>query len=148
MLWKGLSLSTCTWHSSLFLIFWISCSAHDWVTCVVYIYIYTHTTILLLSGFCPGQPEWAGTSRNIHPLTVSWSWIILYLLPPSTTFHGILPVQVIAWQFFSTISIQVFFGLVVYILMFYISVGMLHVIGYSLVRLHQRAWLCICFGPV
>jgi len=30
---------------------------------------HTHTTILWLSGFCPGQPGWAGTRRNIHPLT-------------------------------------------------------------------------------
>jgi len=29
----------------------------------------THTTVLQLSGFCPGQPRWAGTRRNIHPLT-------------------------------------------------------------------------------
>jgi len=30
---------------------------------------HTHTTILRFSGFCPGQPGWAGTKRNIHPLT-------------------------------------------------------------------------------
>jgi len=30
--------------------------------------IHTHTAILWLSGFCPGQPGWAGTRRNIHPL--------------------------------------------------------------------------------
>jgi len=29
----------------------------------------THTTVLRLSGFCPGQPGWAGTGRNIHSLT-------------------------------------------------------------------------------
>ena len=29
----------------------------------------TTRTILLLSGFSPGQPGWAGTRRNIHPLT-------------------------------------------------------------------------------
>jgi len=29
----------------------------------------TTTTILRLSGLCPGQPWWAGTRRNIHPLT-------------------------------------------------------------------------------
>jgi len=29
---------------------------------------YTHTTVLRLSGFCPGQPRWASTRRNIHPL--------------------------------------------------------------------------------
>ena len=43
------------------------------------------------SGFCPGQPRWAGTRRNIYPLTptmVSWS-IIPYLLPPSVTIHKV-----------------------------------------------------------
>ena len=30
---------------------------------------HTHTTVLRLCGFCPGQPGWAGTRRNIHPLT-------------------------------------------------------------------------------
>jgi len=29
-----------------------------------------HTTILRLFGFCPGQPGWASTRRNIHPLTL------------------------------------------------------------------------------
>jgi len=29
----------------------------------------TTTTILQLSGLCLGQPGWAGTRRNIHPLT-------------------------------------------------------------------------------
>jgi len=27
------------------------------------------TTVLWLTGFCPGQPGWASTRRNIHPLT-------------------------------------------------------------------------------
>jgi len=31
---------------------------------------HTHTTILRLCGFCPGQPRWVGTRRNIHPLTL------------------------------------------------------------------------------
>jgi len=29
----------------------------------------THTSILWLSGFCPGQSGWVCTRRNIHPLT-------------------------------------------------------------------------------
>jgi len=29
----------------------------------------TTTTILWLSEFCRGQPGWASTRRNIHPLT-------------------------------------------------------------------------------
>jgi len=32
-------------------------------------YTHTYTTFLQLSGFCPWQPGWAGTTRNIHPLT-------------------------------------------------------------------------------
>jgi len=27
-----------------------------------------HTTILWICEFCPGQPRWAGTRRNVHPL--------------------------------------------------------------------------------
>jgi len=30
---------------------------------------HTHTTVLQLSGFCPGKRGWAATRRNIHPLT-------------------------------------------------------------------------------
>ena len=30
---------------------------------------HTHTTVLQLCGICPRQPGWAGTRRNIHPLT-------------------------------------------------------------------------------
>ena len=30
---------------------------------------HTHTTVLRLFGFYPRQPGWAGTRRNIHPLT-------------------------------------------------------------------------------
>ena len=37
---------------------------------------HTHTTVLRLCGICPGQPGWAGTRRNIHPLHSSWSSII------------------------------------------------------------------------
>ena len=43
----------------------------------------TTTTILWLSGFCPGQPTWACTRRNIHPLTPIVVSVIPYLLPPS-----------------------------------------------------------------
>jgi len=30
---------------------------------------HTHAQPFYGSGFCPGQPGWAGTRRNIHPLT-------------------------------------------------------------------------------
>jgi len=59
----------------------------------VYIYTQTHTTILRLCGFCPGQPGWAGTKRNIHPPTPIVVIKYPYLPPPSTTIHGILPIQ-------------------------------------------------------
>jgi len=42
---------------------------------------------------------------------LSWSSIIPYLLPPSITIHGILPLQFTCLTVFSTISLQVFFGL-------------------------------------
>jgi len=34
-----------------------------------HIHMHTHTTILRLYGFCPGQPGWADTRKNIHPFT-------------------------------------------------------------------------------
>jgi len=38
----------------------------------VHTHMHTHpyTAVLRLFGFCPGQPGWAGTRRNIHPLTL------------------------------------------------------------------------------
>ena len=73
---------------------------------------HTHnTTVLWLCENCPGQPGWAGTRRNIHPLHSSWSSIIpicfLHLLRhmASSLFNPR------ALQSFSTISLQVFFGL-------------------------------------
>jgi len=53
----------------------------------------THTQLFYGSGFCLGQPGWAGTRRNIHPLTLIVVINHPYLLPPSTAIHGILPVQ-------------------------------------------------------
>jgi len=50
-------------------------------------------TILWLSGFVqddPGEPVPDETFIHSH---LSWSSIIPYLLPPSITIHGILPVQ-------------------------------------------------------
>ena len=56
--------------------------------------VQTHTTVLRLSALCPGQPGCArvGTGRNIHPLTPIVV-ISPYLLSPSFTIHGNLPVQ-------------------------------------------------------
>jgi len=42
---------------------------------------------------------------------LSWSSVIPYLLPPSVTIHGILTVQFTCLIVFSTISVQVSFGL-------------------------------------
>jgi len=62
-------------------------------------------------GFCLGQPGWAGTRRNIHPLTPMVVIKYPYLLPPSTTIHGTLPIQSTRFTvFFHNLS-QVFFGL-------------------------------------
>jgi len=35
----------------------------------MYTQTHTHATVLQLSGLCPGQPGWASSRRNIHPLT-------------------------------------------------------------------------------
>jgi len=45
----------------------------------------THTTVLRLCGFCPGQPGWASTRKNIHLLTHIVVINHPYLLSPSTT---------------------------------------------------------------
>jgi len=59
------------------------------------------TVILHHSRFCLGQPEWAHTRRNIHPLTPVMVINHPYLLPPSTMIHGILLVQFAQiWQIF------------------------------------------------
>jgi len=54
--------------------------------------IHTHNCFTAL-WICPGQPGWAGTRRNIHPLQSSWSSIIPICFLPSTTTHGILHIQ-------------------------------------------------------
>ena len=61
---------------------------------------HTHTTVLWLFEFCPGQPRWAGTRRNIHPLTLIVVINHPYLLPPFTTIHGILPIQSMCFTVF------------------------------------------------
>jgi len=76
----------------------------------------THTTILRLSGFFPGQPGWAGTRRNIHPLTsymiinhplsvflhLLWSMAsYLFNLHAKVFFHNLCKsslVYLLAWQ--------------------------------------------------
>jgi len=70
---------------------------------------HTHTTVLWLYGFCQWQPEWAGTRRNIHPL-LSWSLSLICFvhLLRSMAYSLINPR---AWLSFSTVSLQVFFGL-------------------------------------
>jgi len=48
----------------------------------------TTSTVLRLSGFCPGQPWWAGIRRNIHPLTPTVLWsIINHLLSVSSIYY-------------------------------------------------------------
>jgi len=42
---------------------------HSCLTHTQTIILHKHTTVLRLYGFCPGQPGWASTRRNIHPLT-------------------------------------------------------------------------------
>jgi len=74
-------------------------------------YYYYTTTILWLSGLCPGQPGWAGTTRNIHPLTPIV--VINHPLSASSIFYDPWhpPCSVYIPDSFSTISLQVFFGL-------------------------------------
>ena len=64
-----------------------------WCWCNIMLTAITTTTTTILQTFVwnyPGElvPEEAFTHSHL-----SWSLIILYLLPPSTAIHGILPVQ-------------------------------------------------------
>jgi len=68
-------------------------SRQNSVACCILPIATTTATILWLSGLSLGQPGWAGTRRNIHPLTPIMVINIPYLLPPSFTIHGILLVQ-------------------------------------------------------
>jgi len=72
----------------------------------------TTTTISRLFGLCPGQPGWASTRRNIHPLTPIV--VINYPLSASSIFYHLWrPCSLLnlhAWQSFSTISLQVFWS--------------------------------------
>ena len=47
---------------------------------------HTQSTMLRLSGLCPGQPGWAGTRRNIHPLTPIV--VINHPLSASSIYHN------------------------------------------------------------
>ena len=51
---------------------------------------HTHDRFITI---CPGLPGWAGTRRNIHPLTPLVLINHPYQLPPSTTNHSIIPAQ-------------------------------------------------------
>jgi len=64
----------------------------------VLLHYYNHFMALFL-----GLPWWAGTRRNIHPLTSGLS-IILYLYPPSIAIYSILPVQLCSWQSLHNLS--------------------------------------------
>jgi len=83
---------------------------------VTHIHIYTHhhhthTQPFFGSGFCPGQPGWAGTWKNIHTLTL----IVVINNPLSAPsiyydpWHPLCSIYV-PDSLFSTISLQVFFG--------------------------------------
>jgi len=57
----------------------------------------------------PGEPVPEETFTHSH---LSWSSIVSYLLHPSTTIHGILPMQSTCLTiFFHNLSLQAFFGL-------------------------------------
>jgi len=78
-------------------------------------HIHRHTTILRLSGFCPEQPGWAVPEETCTHSHLSWSSVIPYLLPPSTTFHNpwhphSSPFNSRARQPLSTICLQVLPG--------------------------------------
>jgi len=63
-----------------------------YVTTLPHTLTHTHNHLRRF-GFCPGQSGWAGTKRNIHPFTLIVVINHPYLLSPSTTIHGIRPIQ-------------------------------------------------------
>jgi len=77
---------------------------------------HTHTLTLTQPSYGSMDFVWDNSGEQVPAETfnhshLSWSSIIPYLLHPSTTIHGILPVQSRHLTVFSTISVQVFFGL-------------------------------------
>jgi len=49
----------------------------------------THTTILRLYGFCPGQPRWAGI-RKVKPIWIYWNkrqWVAVASARPYANLH-------------------------------------------------------------
>ena len=69
--------------------------------------MHTHNRFTL----CPGLPGWAGSRRNIHPVTLLLLINHPYQLPPSTTNHSIIPAQSTCLQSLCTTSNHVLFGL-------------------------------------
>jgi len=73
---------------------------------------HTHTAVSRLYRFCPRQPGWAGTRRNIHPLTPIV--VINHPLSASSIYydpwHPLCSIHT-PDSLFSTIPLQVFFGL-------------------------------------
>ena len=55
-------------------------------------FTHTHTTILRLSGFCPGNPGEPAAEETFTHSHLSWSSIAPNLLHPSNSIHDILPV--------------------------------------------------------
>jgi len=78
--------------------------------CTTHTHIYTHnrfTALWILSGTT--RVSWY--QKKHSPTHTHRGHQSSYLLPPSTTIHGILPIQSTCFMSFSTISLQVFFGL-------------------------------------
>ena len=82
---------------------------------------HTHTTILWLSGFCPGQPGWVAARRNIHPLTPIL--VINHPLSASSIYYD--PWHPVKFTYLTVFShnLQVFFGL---------PLGLAHSTSYSI----------------
>jgi len=72
---------------------------------------HTHATLLQLFGFCLGQPRWAGTRRNIHPLTPIV--VISHPLSASSIYYDPwhLPCSIYVPDSLFPQFFQVFFGL-------------------------------------
>jgi len=73
--------------------------------------MHAHITVYISMDFVRDNPSEPVPEETFTHLHLSWSSIVPYLLHPSTMIHDILPIQSLHLTIFSTISLQVFFGL-------------------------------------
>ena len=90
---------------------WVTLVLSPVATCLLFISLYDYYCYNRFTALCPGLPGWAGTRRNIHPLTypdhhptfISFFHLLRSVASSLFSLH--------TWQSFCTTSLQVLFGL-------------------------------------